>query len=109
MKVRSIQMHLRSFQGVVGSINSDVTQGVDLSRCNSLLAKSWDFRARHGSSWDWFYRDPHEAEHLRFGKRPGLEQHIGEYRNGSNLMAHSRDAMVIDLFGLNAEGIRTFF
>jgi hypothetical protein len=40
---------------------------------------------------------------------PGLERHIREYRNGRDLMASPRDALVIDLFGLNADEVRVRF
>ena len=39
-------------------------------------------------------------EKLGLGKRDGLEPHIRPYRNGRDLMQHSRGAWVIDLFGL---------
>ncbi|WP_041357798.1 hypothetical protein [Nitrobacter hamburgensis] len=50
-----------------------------------------------------------EAEHLSLGKRPGLEMHIRDYRNGRDLTTRSRNAMVIDLFGLTSEDVRVKF
>ena len=46
----------------------------------------------------------HIAAALGLGSVPGLERHIREYRNGRDLMAAPRDVLVIDLFGLSAEG-----
>ena len=40
---------------------------------------------------------------------PGLERHIRLYRNGRDLTATPRDVMVIDLFGLTAEEVRSAF
>lgn len=53
-----------------------------------------------------FIVTPQEAEALGLGRRPGLERHIRDYRNGRDLTAHSRGVMVIDLFGLTAETVR---
>jgi hypothetical protein len=50
-----------------------------------------------------------EAATLGLGIVPGLERHVREYRNGRDLMASPRDAMVIDLFGLGAEAVRERF
>ena len=50
-----------------------------------------------------------EAANLGLGRVPGLERHIGEYRNGRDLTASSRDVLVIDLFGLTAEEVSRRF
>ena len=46
---------------------------------------------------------------LGWGQREGLEAHVRPYRNGRDLTARSRDAMVIDLFGLTSEDVRQRF
>lgn len=56
-----------------------------------------------------FIVTPSEAEHLGLGKREGLEAHIRPYRNGRDLLQHSRGVMVIDLFGLTEKDARTRF
>lgn len=50
-----------------------------------------------------------EATRLGLGRTPGLERHIREYRNGRDLTATPRDVLVIDLFGLEAEEVRSRF
>ncbi|QNH07308.1 class I SAM-dependent DNA methyltransferase [Pseudomonas sp. B11D7D] len=50
-----------------------------------------------------------EASALGLGKIAGLEQHIRHYRNGKDLTQTSRNAMVIDLFGLTADATRQSF
>ena len=50
-----------------------------------------------------------EAAHLGLGRREGLEQHIRPYRNGRDLLQRSRNAMVIDLFGLPEAEVRQRF
>jgi hypothetical protein len=53
-----------------------------------------------------FIVTPAEADHLGLGKRPDLEKHIRNYRNGRDLMSRPRGVMVIDLFGLTSDEIR---
>ncbi len=43
------------------------------------------------------------------GKTPGLERYIRPYRNGRDLTGTPRDVFVIDLFGLDAEQVRSQF
>ncbi len=50
-----------------------------------------------------------EAAALGLGAVSGVERHIREYRNGRDLMATSRDALVIDAFGLSADQLRERF
>jgi len=92
-----------------GKINSDLTLGVDLSRCMPLTANeglSSRGMSLHGSG---FIVTRQEAEHLGLGRREGLEHYIRDYRNGRDLASRSRGVMVIDLFGLDVEEIRQRF
>ncbi|MER8486045.1 hypothetical protein [Mesorhizobium sp. M1322] len=57
----------------------------------------------HGSG---FIVSQNEAKLLGLGRRPGLERHVRPYLNGRDLTGHSRNAMVIDLFGLPSEKVR---
>lgn len=50
-----------------------------------------------------------EAAQLGLGTVLGMEKHIREYRNGRDLTASPRDAMVIDMFGLSADEVRQKF
>jgi hypothetical protein len=97
------------FSEVSGPINADLTVGVDVSGCKPLLANeglSSRGMSLHGAG---FIVTPQEAEHLGLGRRPGLEGHIREYRNGRDLTSRPRGVMVIDLFGLEVDDVRTRF
>jgi hypothetical protein len=89
-----------------GAINPDLTIGVDATQAKALRANegiAHDGVKLHG---DGFIITPKQAEYLGLGKRPGLQQHIRQYRNGRDLAARPRGVMVIDLFGLDAEEVR---
>jgi hypothetical protein len=93
----------------VGIINSDLTVGVDLSTTKSLRSNeglSSRGMSLHGSG---FIVTPEKAAALGIGWRHGLERHIRPYRNGRDLTARPRGVMVIDLFGLAAEEVRSRF
>jgi hypothetical protein len=60
----------------------------------------------HGAG---FIVTPEKARDIGFGRMPGLERHIRQYRNGRDITSHPRGAMVIDLFGLSAEEVRNRF
>ncbi|MBB1094491.1 class I SAM-dependent DNA methyltransferase [Rhodopseudomonas palustris] len=92
-----------------GLINSDLTLGVDLSGCHSLVSNS-GLSSRgmslHGSG---FIVNRQEAALLGLSKRMDLERHIREYRNGRDLAGRARGVMVIDLFGLESDDVRQRF
>ena len=50
-----------------------------------------------------------EAQSLGLGTQAGLEKHIRTYRNGRDLTSTPRGVMVIDLFGLDADTVRSRF
>jgi hypothetical protein len=92
-----------------GTINSDLTVGVDVTKATALLANEGICSPGvklHGAG---FIVTPSEAQHLGLGRRPGLEAHIRPYRNGRDLTSHARGVMVIDLFGLSANEVRDRF
>lgn len=98
-----------AFREVVGRINSDLTVGIDLTSAKALVSSEGICSPGvklHGAG---FIVTPNEAAFLGLGKREGLEKHIRQYRNGRDLTANSRDVMVIDLFGLTSEEVRTKF
>jgi hypothetical protein len=100
---------LIEFSEIVGMINSDLTVGVDVTKARPLLANeglSSPGVKLHGAG---FIVTPLEAQHLGLGRRLGLERHIRNYRNGRDLTARPRGAMVIDLFGLSAEEVHDRF
>jgi len=83
--------------------------GVDLSSLVGLKANE-GLSSRgvvlHGSG---FIVTPQEARLLGLGERQGLEKHIRQYRNGRDIMASSRGAMVIDLYPLTQDESRAKF
>ncbi len=92
-----------------GNINSDLSVGADVTAAKELKANAGicsPGMKLHGSG---FIVSPSEAAHLGLGVRSGLDRHIREYRNGRDLMAHSRGVMVIDLFGLEVDQVRNDF
>ena len=92
-----------------GTINADLTVGVDLAASAPLVANTGlcsRGMSLHGAG---FIVTPDEAAHLGLGRRPGLERHIRPYRNGRDLTARSRGMMVIDLFGLTADQVREHY
>ena len=97
------------FKASMGRINADLTVGVDVTKAMPLMAGEGLCSPGvklHGAG---FIVTPAEAALLGLGKRAGLDSHIRPYRNGRDLTGHSRDMMVIDLFGLSAEDVRQRF
>jgi hypothetical protein len=93
----------------LGAISPDFTTGVNVAVTLPLKANeglSSPGVKLHGSG---FIVTPDEAKNLGLGKVRGLERHIRIYRNGRDLTDKPRDAMVIDLFGLTAEEVRSRF
>jgi len=90
-----------------GLIHADLRVGADVAGAKPLVANlgvSSPGVKLHGAG---FIVTPAEAQALGLGTEPGLDQHIRHYRNGRDLTATPRDALVIDLFGLSAEEVRT--
>ena len=56
-----------------------------------------------------FIVTPVEATELGLGTVPGLEKHIRQYRNGRDLTGTPRGVMVIDMFGLGVDDVRSKF
>jgi SAM-dependent methyltransferase len=93
----------------VGKLFADLRIGADVAGAAPLLANSrlsCPGVKLHGSG---FIVTPEEAAQLGLGRLPGLEQHVRLYRNGRDVTAVPRNVMVIDLFGLSAEEVRTRF
>jgi hypothetical protein len=97
------------FKSAYAEINADLSVGTDPGSSVELKA-SFGLASRgmslHG---DGFIVTHDGAAHLGLGRRPGLEKHIREYRNGRDLMARPRNVMVIDLFGLDIDDVRRRF
>jgi SAM-dependent methyltransferase len=97
------------FKDEWGKLNSDLTVGADVASAKPLRSND-GISSRgvvlHGAG---FIVTAKEAEHLGYGKRPGLETHIRQYRNGRDLMERPRDVMVIDLYGLTDDQVRACY
>jgi hypothetical protein len=89
-----------------GSIHADLRVGADVASAKPLVANlgvSSPGVKLHGAG---FIVTPDEAAALGLGHETGLDQHIRQYRNGRDLTATPRGALVIDLFGLSADEAR---
>jgi len=96
-------------QFTVGKVNADLTIGPDVTRSNALHQSDGLCSPGvklHGAG---FIVTPAQAKDLGLGRRVGLEKHIRPYANGRDLVGHSRNVMVIDLFGLSDEEVRRSF
>ena len=90
-----------------GQISANLRLGAELGSLHSLHANARICSPGvklHGAG---FIVTRAEAAALGLGSIPGLDRHLRDYRNGRDLMSRPRDALVIDLFGLTAEGVRT--
>jgi len=93
----------------LGTISADLTSGAAITATQPLQANeglSSPGVKLHGSG---FIVTADEAKTLGLGKTKGLEQHIRPYRNGRDLTDRPRGVLVIDLFGLTADEVRTRF
>lgn len=91
---------------VAGEIHADLTVGANLSKAGPLRANNWLCSrgvSLHGAG---FIVSQPEAEMLGLGRRDRVEDHIRPYRNGRDLMARSRNQLVVDLFGLSEIEVR---
>ena len=92
-----------------GKISADLTIGANVSgaqplRSNGMISSPGV--KLHGAG---FIVTKQIAEDLGLGRIFGLENHIRLYRNGRDLTSIPRDVMVIDLFGFEADEVRTRF
>jgi len=103
---RGIDVVLTEHNGVIHANlrkGADVTKVVSL-RSNEVLCSPGV--KLHGSG---FIVTQEQAALLGLGRVAGLERHIRQYRNGKDLSAKPRCAMVIDLHGLTAEDTQRAF
>jgi hypothetical protein len=92
-----------------GVIHADLTIGANVAAAVALRANrdiSNPGVKLHGAG---FIVTPDEAANLGLGRVPGLDRHIRAYLNGRDLTQTSRGVMVIDLFDLSAEEVRSRF
>jgi hypothetical protein len=93
----------------VGKINPDLTIGVDVTKSKALVANEAICSPGVKLHGDGFIVSREKAVELGLGKRPGLDRHIRQYRNGRDLTSRPRGVMVIDLFGIAADEARRDF
>jgi len=90
-----------------GRINADLTIGVNVANAGPLHANA-DLSNRGVCLFGaGFILERAEAKQLGLGRLPNLDRHIREYRNGRDLTARPRDVLVIDLYGLDPDEVRT--
>ena len=92
-----------------GVVNADLTVGASPEQARPLRSNERVCSrgmSLHGAG---FIVTPATARTLGLGRVPGLEQHIRPYLNGKDMTGRSRGVMVIDLFGLDADAVRTRF
>ncbi|MBZ9996124.1 class I SAM-dependent DNA methyltransferase [Mesorhizobium sp. BH1-1-4] len=92
-----------------GRINPDLTIGVDVTKAKALVANDAICSPGVKLHGDGFIVTRKKAFELGLGQRPGLDQHIREYRNGRDLTSRPRGVMVIDLFGTSSNEARREF
>ncbi len=97
------------FSEQVGVINSDLTVGADVTALGALRSNTGIASPGVTVLGAGFIITPEEAQMLGLGRRPRLENHIRHYRNGRDLTSTPRNVMVIDLFGLSADEVRSRF
>ncbi len=97
------------FENSGGTINADLTVGLDLTRAATLMASEGLCSRGVQLMGSGFMVSKTEAMHLGLGRRDGLESRVRSYRNGRDLTDRSRAKLVIDLFGLTAEHVRRAF
>ncbi len=92
-----------------GKIFADLTIGADVAGAQPLKA-SEDLANRGMQLFGaGFIVSPEEAVKLGLGRIEGVEQHIRPYRNGRDIAQSSRGSMVIDLFGLELDELKSRF
>ncbi|CAN5378822.1 hypothetical protein BH10PSE2_BH10PSE2_17660 [soil metagenome] len=94
------------FRDLRGRVNADLTVGADVTKAKALMANAGlcsPGMKLHGAG---FIVTEERAKALGLGLRERLDHHIRPYRNGRDLMAHSREVFVVDFFGLTEADIR---
>ncbi len=101
-----VQVRLRE---KLGLIHEDMRVGANVASASYLLANGEISNRGFCLFGAGFIVSPDEVASLGLGKIEGIEQHLRPYRNGRDLTQFSRDAYVIDLFGLTPEEARARF
>jgi hypothetical protein len=92
-----------------GLIHADLKIGANVAAARKLQANNQLSNRGvipHGAG---FIVTQEEAKQLGLGTVPNLERHIRPYRNGKDLTGTPRGSMVIDLYGLGIDEVRSQF
>ena len=100
---------LIEFIATHGRINPNLTIGADLTSAIPLRSNAGICSPGVKLHGDGFIVTVSEAEHLGWGRVPGLEEVIRPYRHGRDITHRPRGVMVIDLFGFSADEVRKRF
>ena len=92
-----------------GILHADLTAGANVVGAGPLQANEGLANRGVCLFGAGFIVTHEEAKKLGLSRVVGLENHIRPYLNGRDLTATSRDALVIDLFGLTADEVRSRF
>lgn len=92
-----------------GVISADLSVGLELTRAGALKAQTGLCSRGVQLMGAGFIVDASRLEQLGFGSRLGFDDYVRPYRNGKDLTDRPRNKMVIDLFGLSAQEVRTRF
>ncbi len=101
-----IAVDLADQNGVIGV---DLKVGVAVARAFPLSANENLSNRGVMLFGSGFIVERDDAAKLGFGRVPGVESVIRPYRNGRDITGSSRNVLVIDLFGLSAEEVRSRF
>ncbi len=98
-----------SFFEKKGKILADLTIGADVASAYPLRSNG-DLTSRGMQLYgNGFIVENIDSAKLGYGRIPGIEKYIRPYLNGRDLAQRSRNSMVIDLFGLNPDEVRSQF
>ena len=95
------------FTCINGTINSDLTVGVDISTVQPLRANSNLSFMGMIPLGAGFWVTLAEAQALGFGSDGTLKRIIRPYRNGQDITSHPRNIYVVDFFGYTLERVRS--
>ncbi|GAQ00199.1 class I SAM-dependent DNA methyltransferase [Leptolyngbya sp. NIES-2104] len=97
------------FESKLGSIFSNLSIGADITSTKVLKANEKIGNRGVQLIGSGFAITSYEAKKLGLGTVPNTEKYIRRYRNGRDITDKPRDIMVIDLFGLSEDNVKSDF
>ena len=98
-----------SLQERQGRVFADLNIGADVASTKSLLSNSGISNRGFELGGAGFIVTQQEAIQLGLGIKPGLEKLVRHYCNGKDLTQTSRQVLVIDCFGFEADELREHY